>query len=200
MTLYAELENVGRKEAALQALHDLITSKRHRGGAWQKVLETIMFKYVELCVELRRGRFAKDGLNQYRIVCQHVNVSSLEEVIKYFLHLSTEKAEQAAVQAASGIDVHVEDLEAEKRPEDLMLSSCVSGREKDKEQEQLVTPWLKFLWEMYKTVLEILRNNSKLEALYAVRRQIFIRYYSFFFGSKSVLINVTNIEFCSISH
>ena len=30
--------------AALQALHDVITSKRHR--TWQKVLETIMFKYV----------------------------------------------------------------------------------------------------------------------------------------------------------
>ncbi|GER56980.1 eukaryotic translation initiation factor 3 subunit A [Striga asiatica] len=29
-----------------------------------------MFKYVELCVEMRRGRHAKDGLIQYRGICQ----------------------------------------------------------------------------------------------------------------------------------
>jgi hypothetical protein len=31
-------------------------------------------------VEMKRGRFAKEGLIQYRIVCQQVNVASLEEV------------------------------------------------------------------------------------------------------------------------
>ena len=77
-----ELINVGQPNAALQALHDVITSKRHR--TWQKVLEQIMFKYVELCIELKKGRLAKDGLIQYRIVCQQVNVNSLEEVIKHF--------------------------------------------------------------------------------------------------------------------
>ncbi|CAL9112618.1 unnamed protein product [Musa acuminata var. zebrina] len=116
-----ELINVEQKQAALQALHDLITSKRHR--AWQKALERIMFKYVELCVDMKRGRFAKDGLIQYRIICQQVNVSSLEEVIKHFMHLSTERAEQARIQAQALEEVlDVEDLEVDKRPEDLMLS------------------------------------------------------------------------------
>lgn len=162
-----ELMNVGQKQAALQALHDLITSKRYR--AWQKTLEKIMFKYVELCVDMRRGRFAKDGLIQYRIVCQQVNVSSLEEVIKYFLQLSSERAEQAQAQAqASEIALDVEDLEAEKRPEDLMLSFVSGEKGKDRSDRELVTPWFKFLWETYRTVLEILRNNSKLEALYAM--------------------------------
>ncbi|KAG8053615.1 hypothetical protein GUJ93_ZPchr0001g30626 [Zizania palustris] len=49
-----ELIHVGQKQAALQALHDLITSKRYR--SWQKPLEKIMMKYVELCVDLRKGR------------------------------------------------------------------------------------------------------------------------------------------------
>ncbi|KAI6674890.1 hypothetical protein NL676_002796 [Syzygium grande] len=47
-----------KKQDALQELHDLITSKRSR--AWQNTLERIMFKYIELCVDMRRGRFAKD--------------------------------------------------------------------------------------------------------------------------------------------
>ncbi|CAK9879667.1 unnamed protein product [Sphagnum jensenii] len=160
-----ELMNVGQKQAALQALHDLITSKRYR--AWQKTLEKIMFKYVELCVDMKKGRFAKDGLIQYRIVCQQVNVSSLEEVIKYFLQLSSERAEQAQAQAAE-VTLDIEDLEAEKRPEDLMMSYVSGEKGKERSDRELVTPWFKFLWETYRTVLEILRNNSKLESLYAM--------------------------------
>ncbi|XP_047330437.1 eukaryotic translation initiation factor 3 subunit A-like [Impatiens glandulifera] len=162
-----ELINVGQKQDALQALHDLITSKRHR--AWQKTLERIMFKYVELCVDMRRGRFAKDGLIQYRIVCQQVNVNSLEEVIKHFMHLSTERAENARNQAQALEEaLDVDDLEADKRPEDLMLSFVSGEKGKDRSDRELVTPWFKFLWETYRTVLEILRNNSKLESLYAM--------------------------------
>jgi acetolactate synthase small subunit len=163
----SELIHVGQKQSALQALHDLITSKRYR--SWQKPLEKIMMKYVELCVDLRKGRFAKDGLIQYRIVCQQVNVSSLEDVIKHFMQLSNEKAEQAKSQVEALEDaLDVEDLEADKRPEDLMLSFVSGEKGKDRSDKEVVTPWFKFLWETYRTVLEILRNNSKLEALYAV--------------------------------
>ncbi|KAL9248135.1 hypothetical protein vseg_021492 [Gypsophila vaccaria] len=162
-----ELINVGQKQDALQALHDLITSKKYR--AWQKTLEKIMFKYIELCVDMRKGRYAKDGLIQYRIVCQQVNVNSLEEVIKHFMHLSTEKAEIARNQAEALEEaLDVEDLEADKRPEDLMLSYVSGEKGKDRSDRELVTPWFKFLWETYRTVLEILRNNSKLESLYAM--------------------------------
>ncbi|KAK4725014.1 hypothetical protein R3W88_027793 [Solanum pinnatisectum] len=162
-----ELINVGQKQEALQALHDLITSRRYR--AWTKTRERIMFKYVELCVDMRRGRFAKDGLIQYRSVCQQVNISSLEEVIKHFMHLATERADLACSQAQALEEaLNVEDLEADKRPEDLMLSYVSGEKGKDRSDRELVTPWFKFLWETYRTVLEILRNNSKLEALYAM--------------------------------
>ncbi|XP_076927506.1 eukaryotic translation initiation factor 3 subunit A [Bidens hawaiensis] len=161
-----ELINVGQKQEALQVLHDVITSKRYR--AWQKTHEKIMFKYIELSVELRRGRFAKDGLIQYRIICQQVNVNSLEEVIKHFMDLSTKRAELARSQAQALEEaLDVDDLEADKRPEDLLLSYVSGEKGKDRSDRELVTPWFKFLWETYRTVLEILRNNSKLMALYA---------------------------------
>ncbi|KAK3246629.1 Eukaryotic translation initiation factor 3 subunit A [Cymbomonas tetramitiformis] len=160
-----ELINVSQKSAALQALHDVLTSKRHR--TWQKTLEKIMFKYVELCVDMKKGRFAKEGLIQYRIICQQVNVSSLEEVIKHFLKLASDRAETAQ-QEADNVSLDVEDLEAEKSPEELMLSYVSGEKDKDRADRSTVTPWFKFLWETYRTVLEILRNNSKLEALYAM--------------------------------
>lgn len=92
-----ELISVGQKNSALQTLHDVITSKRYR--TWQKVLEQIMFKYVDLCIELKKGRYAKDGLIHYRNVCQQVNVQSLEEVIKYFMKTATDRAEDAQSKA-----------------------------------------------------------------------------------------------------
>ena len=58
-----------------------------------------MTRYIDLCVELKKGREAKDGLIHYRNVCQHVNVSSLEEVIKYFLKTATDRAQEAQSKA-----------------------------------------------------------------------------------------------------
>ncbi|GAA0152888.1 translation initiation factor [Lithospermum erythrorhizon] len=162
-----ELINVGQKEEALKALHGVIVSRRHR--AWTKTLERIMFKHIELCVDMRKGRIAKEGLIQYRMVCQQVNVNSLEEIIKHYMHLSTQKAEHARSQAQALDDaLDVDDLEADKKPEDLMLSYVSGEKGKDRSDRELVTPWFKFLWETYRTVLEILRNNSKLENLYAM--------------------------------
>eukprot|EP00891_Asterochloris_glomerata_P003711 jgi/Astpho2/3711/Aster-04897 len=160
-----ELLQVGQKNAALQTLHDVITSKRYR--TWQKVLEQIMFKYVDLCIELKKGRHAKDGLIHYRNICQQVNVQSLEEVIKYYLKTTTDRAEEAQSKAKAALE-DVEDLEADARPEDLMMSYVSGEKGKDRLDRELVTPWFKFLWETYRTVLDILRNNSRLEALYAM--------------------------------
>ncbi|KAG9138169.1 hypothetical protein Leryth_001397 [Lithospermum erythrorhizon] len=128
-----------------------------------------MFKHIELCVDMRKGRIAKEGLIQYRMACQQVNVNSLEEIIKHYMHLSTQKAELARSQAQALEDaLDIDDLEADQKPEDLMLSYVSGQKGKDRSDRELVTPWFKFLWETYRTVLEILRNNSKLEGLYAM--------------------------------
>ena len=46
----------------------------------------------------------------------------------------------------------------------------------DKAQVEQVLPWMKFLWEVYRTVLEILRNNAKLESVYQGTAQRALRY------------------------
>eukprot|EP00798_Chlamydomonas_sp_ICE-L_P024015 gene24015-9590_t len=160
-----ELENVGQRQSALQALHDIITNKRHR--TWSKTYESIMMKHIDLVVEMKKRNYAKEALMQYRNMCQLVNINSLEEVIKYFLKTASEKAEEAQSKATA-VTIDVEDLEEDASPEDLMLSYVSAEKGKDRTDRELVTPWFRFLWEAYRSVLEILRTNPKLEPLYAM--------------------------------
>ena len=37
-----------------------------------------MLRFVELCVNLRKGKMAKEGLYQFKNIAQNTNVSSIE--------------------------------------------------------------------------------------------------------------------------
>lgn len=68
----------------------------------------------------------------------------------------------------------IDDLDAEKSPEDLMLSYVSDKSNKDRADRELVAPWFKFLWETYRNILEILRNNVKFTQMYGmVTKQAF---------------------------
>jgi hypothetical protein len=75
--LCVELIAVGQNMAALQSLHEIITSKRSKSASLQS-LEPIMLRFVELCVNLRKGKMAKEGLYQFKNIAQNTNVSSIE--------------------------------------------------------------------------------------------------------------------------
>ena len=45
-----------------------------------------MLLFVELCVELRKGKSAKDGLYQYKNIAQNTNVGTIE--VRRGLHYS----------------------------------------------------------------------------------------------------------------
>jgi translation initiation factor 3 subunit A len=77
MLTHVELIAVGQNVAALQSLHEIITSKRSKSASLQS-LEPIMLRFVELCVSLRKGKMAKEGLYQFKNIAQNTNVSSIE--------------------------------------------------------------------------------------------------------------------------
>ena len=72
-----ELIGVGQQQAALSILHEHVTSKRTRSSPIAS-LEPVMLLFVELCVELRKGKAAKDGLYQYKNIAQNTNVGTIE--------------------------------------------------------------------------------------------------------------------------
>ena len=70
---------------------------------------------------------------------------------------------QTTLEAATA---SVDDLEATETPESILLSTVSGEQSRDRTDRAIVTPWLKFLWETYRTVLDILRNNARLEIMY----------------------------------
>ncbi|CAI2165462.1 9262_t:CDS:2 [Funneliformis geosporum] len=160
-----ELIAVGQNVAALQSLHEIVISKRSRSTPLA-ALEPIMLRFVELCVNLRKGKTAKEGLHQYKNISQNTSVATIELVIKKFIELSEEKVTAAQAKADQITLDAIDDLEASETPESIMLSTVSGEQSKDRTDRAVVTPWLKFLWEAYRTVLDILRNNARLEILY----------------------------------
>ena len=81
--------------------------------------------------------------------------------------MAEKKVEEAQKVSESNLEA-VEDLEAIETPESIMLSSVMGEVYKERTDKEMVTPWLKFLWEAYRLALETLRNNPRLEVLYQV--------------------------------
>ncbi|KAJ7661710.1 hypothetical protein B0H17DRAFT_1337152 [Mycena rosella] len=159
------LVSVGQTHAALQSLTEMFSSKRFRSTPLAS-LEPIMHRFVELCVDMRKGRTAKEGLMQYKNIAQNTSVQSIEAVITRFVQLADQKVREAQEKAAVKVAVDVEDLEASETPESILLGAVSGDQSKDRTDRALVTPWLKFLWESYRTSLETLKNNARLEVIY----------------------------------
>lgn len=133
-----------------------------------------MLLFVELCVDLRKGKAAKDGLYQYKNIAQNTNVGTIEVVLKKFIELAEQKVTEAQAKAdeiqssleSAAPSSNVDDLEAIETPETILLATVSGEQSRDRTDRAVVTPWLKFLWETYRTVLEILKNNARLEIMY----------------------------------
>nr|CAG8435075.1 14005_t:CDS:10 [Entrophospora candida]CAG8510865.1 9028_t:CDS:10 [Entrophospora candida] len=160
-----ELIAVGQNVAALQSLHDIVLSIRSRTIPLPS-FEPIMLRFIELCVNLRKGKTAKEGLYQFKHISQSYSVATIELVIKRFLELAEEKVTTAQAKADQITLETVDDLEASETPESIMLSTVSGEQSKDRTDRAVVTPWLKFLWEAYRTALDFLRNNVRLEVFY----------------------------------
>ncbi|KAE8904292.1 Eukaryotic translation initiation factor 3 subunit A [Phytophthora fragariae] len=154
------------KHSALEILHDALIAKKNR--TWQPTHEELMILYLDICLELQMGRVAKDGLHQYRNLSIQHNPASLETIIKHFV-TQAERKLAAAKQESNELNLLAAakvDLDAAQTPEDVMLSTTTFEGSSDRTDREVVVPWLRFMWETYRTVLDILKSNSKLEPLY----------------------------------
>ena len=172
-----ELKGIRQEEAALELLHDVLSSRRHR--TWSPAYEQIMIAYLDLCLQLHRSREAKDGLHQYRNLSQNQAPGSLEKVIRYLM----EKAENKCTEAKAFVDAATlasteinDDTDFGASPQAILLSTMSTDPAKSQRDSAVLMPSLKFLWETYRAVLDILRSNSKLEFVYHAAAQGALRF------------------------
>ena len=123
---------------------------------------------------------------QYKNIAQNTSVQSIESVITKFVQLADAKVLEAQEKAAVKSAVDIDDLEASETPESILLGAVSGDQSKDRTDRALVTPWLKFLWESYRTSLETLKNNARLETIYQVSTLVFVWVYIIYIAiSKS---------------
>merc|ERR1712128_248997 len=159
-----EFIKVGKPSRALDTLYDVIKSKKRNHTYSEKLIEEIMFRYLELCVDLKKSHVAKEGLFQYRNMCQSTNVASLASVVQGYLTMAEKRTESARTESIDSVEV--DDLENIATPEMIMLSAVSGEGAQDRSDRTILMPWVKFLWESYCQCLELLRTNSRVERLY----------------------------------
>lgn len=177
----AELIEVGQKGVANQALYDIVTDNQGRRRMWSKTMEGIVLKLMELSVELRKPMMIKEALHKYRAMSMQSNVGSLEDVVRALVLMAEKRTEEARAAVLGDSDKLVlgaEDLEesAMETPETLLMEAAGAEQTADRIDRQQVVPWMRFLWDIYRTVLDIVKSHVKLESVY---HEMAVRAFSF---------------------
>ena len=170
------LIEIGRIDDALDALHLVLSNRRYR--QWNATMEKIAEEYVKLCLMLGKPRYAKDGLIQFRNICQPNNLQSLDGILKQFRSMAEEKVRSTRGKLTAGADGLV-DLDETESGESLLLSALsVDASVSD---ERAARSALRDLWDTLRTILEVCRNHPALDETYhatAVMAFDFCRYVS----------------------
>lgn len=94
------------------------------------------------------------------------NPKSLETVINKLIELAEVRCRDAQAHADELLS-GVENLDEESAtPESIMLLTASLDSEKDRSDRSVLLPWIRFLWETYRTVLDLLKRNPQLQSQY----------------------------------
>merc|ERR1739838_1107577 len=96
-----------------------------------------MLKHLELCVELKKFNYARDGLHQYRTTCQAANIASLEKVVQEFRKMAEGKVNEAHAQNMAAQDIATLDEEEPLLPaHQIMLQAIQSNDTRQQSQDR----------------------------------------------------------------
>ena len=159
---------------------------------WQKEFETVIELYLEICINTKNHKSAKDGLHQYRSICQTTNPQSLEHVVRSYLEKAMARAKEAFEESDRIMKENDEKSEQESL-ESLIVRSVSGETIKERLERLYVSPWVKFIWETFRAILELVRNKSRLEQLYQETALLAINYFSVQYQRKNEIKRLSDL-------
>lgn len=153
VALCLETQKIKTMEAEFDQIYNEFTIKRYR--TFSPELETLAIRFASIGVELRRAKQIKDVLVLYKIICQNVSVDAIQVFYTKLIEFSDEQ-----VASLNNNDISVDDLEL---PNFNANQATVLS-----DADQLNLNKVKFCWEIYKCMLDLLKNNNKFETLFAI--------------------------------
>merc|ERR1712137_1324951 len=147
-----------RKDSAIQVLNDCLSGKKNK-NQWQPILEEVITLLLETSIKSQNYKAVKDGLHQYRTICFPSNTSSLEKVIYEFL-VKGDTCVREAKEAGPNTQADDESIESK------ILRSVSGDAFEERSDRAHIQPYIKFLWESFRAILDLVRNKPKLELTY----------------------------------
>jgi len=164
-----ELIAINQKDDALVIIIAALTNKKFtKGMVWTVVMEDIMLLLLDLCLELDDLKTSRDGLIAYRSMTQTANIASLTKVVVHFRQLGEQRvaASMKSVEENQVVEIAA-DLDQLDAPNMAYKKALQPKSVRDQEaRERRVVESVKFLWEVYKQILDVFKTNGKTEELY----------------------------------
>lgn len=140
-----------------------------------------MLKFVELCVELNRRQHLRYALSNYRNATQQTNTTTIETVLNHLISQAesrlTSATEQAKTEVAALPENPKVDDELPLQPTAMLLDAFIdSTNDKERIERRLIAPAQKFCFDAYDIVLDICKNNDRLDVFY---QSVAVRVFNF---------------------
>ena len=157
----SELEGVD-DEQALKMVNDFMKSSKKK--TWSKSMDELMKKYIEIIIILNQIKYFKEALTFCRSLTQVNYIEHFEGIVKKCKELLLEKYKDSSEKSKNFKISNRSLINEEKERE--FHDEYFSDSPNAIEEEQFLAEQ-KFIWEAYKTLLDLTKTNAKLFNLYA---------------------------------
>lgn len=133
---------------------------------WKQSYEDLMVRFLDLCVENRKSQNAKEGIRSYLQLTESANPQSLRKVVLHLLSRTNEKCSAAYEKANPSALAEIDDLEDNDSPDRILMSMVSADSAQDRADHEIFVPWVRFMWDCLRNVLDKLRGSKRMRSLY----------------------------------
>ena len=156
-----DLEGIDDNKA-LSLVNDYMKSSKKK--TWSKSMDELMKKFIEIIIDQNQIKYFKEALTFCRSLTQANYIKQFEGIVKSAKDLLLEKHKASSEKYKDFKISNRSLIEEEKEGE---FNEEYFSDSPNAIDEELFLTEQKFIWEAYKTLLDLTKTNSKLFNLYA---------------------------------